>query len=161
VCCYGGSRGGRACLFLPQRSGVADPIKSSPCCDDFRKQPCRRPRLFYSPQVSSFGGHFCLLRRDGQLLLDAAGEFVLPFSSNESVFAGHFQIAVAGNPRRFDGAAADRLPPRNVRASERVRSETFKIRSRTATSKMTKELKPAGNSTVTGTSAISKGVISL
>ena len=53
-----------------------------------------------------------------KLDLDSACQLILPLGGDEGVFAGHLQIAVAGNLRRFDGATADLLPPRDVRAPE-------------------------------------------
>ena len=74
-------------------------------------------------------GAQCLVfwRGAGKLLLDAAGEFILPLRRDEGVFAGHLQVAVASDLRGFDGAAADLLPPRNIRAPERVRPEAFEV----------------------------------
>ena len=70
---------------------------------------------------------FPFIRGVCKFLLDAARQFVLPFGRDEGVFAGHLQIAVAGDLRRLDGAAADLLPPGNVRAPERVRPEPREV----------------------------------
>jgi len=44
-----------------------------------------------------------------------------------NVYWRHFQIAVASDLGRFDGAAAHLLPPSNVSPSQRVRSESEEI----------------------------------
>jgi hypothetical protein len=71
-----------------------------------------------------------LLRgRIRELLLDAPRQLILPFGRDEGVFASHFQIAVASDLGRLDGASADLLSPSNVRPPERVRSESGEIAS--------------------------------
>ena len=65
--------------------------------------------------------------RVSELGLNKARQFILPFSGNKSVVASHLEIAVAGDLRRFDGAAADLLPPSDIRSPERVRSEPKEI----------------------------------
>jgi hypothetical protein len=64
-----------------------------------------------------------------ELLLNAPRQLILPLGRDECVFAGHFQIAVAGDLGRLDGASADLLPPRDVRPPERVWSGSGEIAS--------------------------------
>ncbi len=63
----------------------------------------------------------------GQFFLDAPRQFVLPLRSYEGVLAGHFEVGVARDLRRLDGAAADFLPPRDVRAAEGVRTQAGEV----------------------------------
>ena len=70
-----------------------------------------------------------MVRDITELLLNPACQFILPLGRDEGVFAGHLQIAVASDLRGFDGATANLLPPRDVRASERVRPEAFEVAS--------------------------------
>ena len=78
----------------------------------------RRGRGGKIHQLSQWLSRPAIHRCSGDPLLDAAGEFILPFGGDEGVFAGHLQVTVASDLRSFDSAAADLLPPRNIRASE-------------------------------------------
>ena len=62
-----------------------------------------------------------------QLLLDTAGQFVLPFGCDKRVLAGHVQPGVTRDFRSLNGSAADLLAPGDVGPPEGVRSETRKI----------------------------------
>src|SRR3954451_6466538 len=59
-----------------------------------------------------------------KLLLDAARQFVLPFRRNKRVVSSCVQIPMPGDLRSLNCAPADLLPPRDVRATERVRAES-------------------------------------
>ena len=79
---------------------------------------------------SQRAGHRCrILRGRCEPVLEAARQFVLAFRRDESVFASHLKAVMASNLRRFDGATTDLLPPRDVRPTEGMRPQPWKIAS--------------------------------
>jgi hypothetical protein len=55
----------------------------------------------------------------GEFFLNSARQLVLARGGYEGIFAGHFQI-VAGDLRRFNGASADLLTPRDISSPKGV-----------------------------------------
>lgn len=68
-----------------------------------------------------------LLRGAGELLLNAAREFVLPLGRHGGVVARHLKVGVASDFGGLDRAAADLLPPGDIGSSERVRPQTGEV----------------------------------
>ena len=56
----------------------------------------------------------------GEFFLNSARQLVLALGGYEGIFAGHFQIAVGGDLRRFDGASAGLLTPRDISSPKGV-----------------------------------------
>src|SRR6185437_3978174 len=77
--------------------------------------------------VSLLHYRWLLLAEAGQSLLDQPREFFLASELNLRVFLGHADRAVAGDLRRLNARPADLLPPRDVGATEGVRTQSRKI----------------------------------
>src|ERR1035437_7704642 len=89
-----------------------------------------RNRYGYSDEGASslLLHHRRLLFADaGQSLLNPAREFFLPVKLDLRVFLGHPDRAWPGVFQVSDLAPADLLPPRDIRAPEGVRAETWEI----------------------------------
>ena len=71
----------------------------------------------------------CLLGLPGfcQALLDGSGQLVLALYVHERVVRCHIYVGMASNFRSFNCAPAHLLTPRNVRAPEGMRAESFKV----------------------------------
>ena len=63
----------------------------------------------------------------GEFFLNSARQLVLALGGHEGIFAGHFQIAVAGDLRHFDGASANLLTPRDISSPKGVWSQAREV----------------------------------
>jgi len=66
----------------------------------------------------------------GSLGLDQSRELVLALQADQRVLLRDGGAGVTGDLARLDTAAADLLPPRDVGAPERVRSEAGEVEAR-------------------------------
>ena len=63
----------------------------------------------------------------GEFFLNSVRQLILALRCDEGIFAGHFQIAVAGDLRRFDGASANLLTPRDIGSPKGVWSQAREV----------------------------------
>src|ERR1035438_6924326 len=113
------------------------PAVDAACREDTRCKPpmhctsarCRSDRKRWRWRRFGTKRWACRLRGRSEPVLEAARQFVLAFRRDESVFASHLKAVMASNLRRFDGATTDLLPPRDVRPTEGMRPQPWKIAS--------------------------------
>ena len=94
---------------------------------DWRGFRVRHTHLAHYPPARLLHCRWLLLADAGQSLLDEPCEFFLAGELDLRVFLSHPDRAVAGDFRALNARPTHLLPPRDVRASEGVRTQTWEI----------------------------------